>query len=109
MFIYACLFKLQYGSHMSNIPSMLLKSLGCALTGVIPALYTLVKGATLFIDNTDPRMVYSGIWSQIPPAAGPQANNYNGTLAHTTANGASVTFNFNGAWKPPVLLRCYLG
>lgn len=82
---------------MLNIPSMLLKSLRFALAGVIPALHTPVKGNTLFIDNTDPRVVYSGIWNQIASATGPQANNYNGTLAHTTSNGASVTFNFVGA------------
>lgn len=82
---------------MLNIPSMLLKSLGVALAGVISALYTPVRGNTLFIDNTDPRVVYSGIWDQIASATGPQANNYNGTLAQTTSNGASVTFNFNGA------------
>lgn len=82
---------------MLNIPSMLLKSLGVALAGVISAMYTPVRGNTLFIDNTDPRVVYSGIWNQIASATGPQANNYNGTLAHTTSNGASVTFNFVGA------------
>ncbi|OJT02019.1 hypothetical protein TRAPUB_7553 [Trametes pubescens] len=37
---------------------MPLKLLGFALTGVI-SLYTLVKGDTLLIDNTDPRVVYS--------------------------------------------------
>lgn len=99
----ACLYtpgwlvQLQHGSRMLNIPSMLLKWLGSALAGVIIALYTPVRGDTLFIDNTDPRMVYSGTWNQVASAAGPQANNYNGTLAQTTSNGASVTFNFNGA------------
>ncbi|KAL1947167.1 hypothetical protein VTO73DRAFT_14128 [Trametes versicolor] len=88
--------QIQHEPHMLKIPSMLLKSLRFALAGVIPALHTPVRGNTLFIDNTDPRVVYSGIWNQIASATGPQANNYNGTLAHTTSNGASVTFNFVG-------------
>ena len=68
----------------------------CALAGIIGLRVSLAEAATIFIDNTDPRVAYTGTWTQIPSSADPQQANFNGTLAHTTQNGAFATIKFNG-------------
>lgn len=86
---------------MRSTPLVTSKTLILILLGAVPC-HTLVKGDTLLIDNTDPRVFYSGTWHHIPSSADPQDNSYNGTLAYTTANGAFATITFNGVW--PLLL-----
>ncbi|KAI0628823.1 hypothetical protein C8Q77DRAFT_341865 [Trametes polyzona] len=62
---------------------------------VISMLFMPVNAATERIDNTDPRVFYSGTWTHLPAFADPSQNNYNGTLALTTASGAFATIMFN--------------
>lgn len=86
---------------MPSAPLITSKTLVHILLGIVP-LYTLVKGDTLLIDNTDPRVFYSGTWHHISSSADQQENNYNGTLAYTTEDGAFAAITFNGVW--PLLL-----
>ncbi|KAL1947166.1 hypothetical protein VTO73DRAFT_14127 [Trametes versicolor] len=79
---------------MPSTPLITSKTLVHILLGIVP-LYTLVKGDTLLIDNTDPHVFYSGTWHHIPSSADPQENNYNGTLAYTTEDGAFAAITFN--------------
>ncbi|KAI0628816.1 hypothetical protein C8Q77DRAFT_1238288 [Trametes polyzona] len=50
------------------------------------------------IDNTDPRVVYTGTWTLISASADRvlEDNNYNNTLAFTKSSGAFATIKFNG-------------
>jgi hypothetical protein len=58
---------------------------------------TNLQGSTLFFDNTDPRIDYSGSWSPVPPSnmTGIAAA-FGNTAATTGASDGSFTFNFDG-------------
>ncbi|KAI0767854.1 hypothetical protein C8Q74DRAFT_1204598, partial [Fomes fomentarius] len=59
----------------------------------------IVAAATAYLlqlDNSSPRLLYSGAWIN-DPIADPQKLNYGGTLAYTNMSGAQVTLHFSGA------------
>lgn len=48
------------------------------------------------IDDTDPRLVYTGNWNLLTTPTNQNSPEYNGTVHATNDPTASVSFNFNG-------------
>ncbi|RDX52219.1 hypothetical protein OH76DRAFT_1307445, partial [Lentinus brumalis] len=51
---------------------------------------------TIFIDDSDSRILYSGTWAK-NPISDPENFNYDGTLTYTNDATAKATFIFSGA------------
>lgn len=48
------------------------------------------------IDDTDPRLEYTGEWQVLTDPVNPRASDYNGTIHVTNDPNATVTYNFYG-------------
>jgi len=49
------------------------------------------------IDDTDPRVVYTGNWDLLKTPTNPNSHEYNGTVHATNDPSATVSFNFTSS------------
>ncbi|KAI0696755.1 hypothetical protein C8T65DRAFT_663156 [Cerioporus squamosus] len=78
------------------MPTLILRTLVLLLSSASAWTVT-----TVAVDDSDPRILYSGAWTR-NPIADPQMLNYHGTLTFTSDATALATFTFSGATQVQV-------
>ncbi len=74
----------------STMPTLILRTLVLLLSFA-----SACAVPTIFIDDSDSRILYSGTWAK-NPISDPENFNYDGTLTYTNDATAKATFTFSG-------------